>query len=120
MLQSAFGATAQHYAIESRDLHCAHTTNNKQQLRTTNNNISFLPARAAPSMYHQHIVSSTGLSHWEYVPKGRVGKSGGPTSPMFAPPAALQAQQAPQYSHQPSLCTNGHADRKSTRLNSSH
>lgn len=85
MLQSAFGTTAHRYAIESRDLHCARITNNKQQLRTTNNNISFLPARAAPSMYHQHMVSSTSLSHWEYVPKGRVGKSGGPTSPMFAP-----------------------------------
>src|SRR3546814_1293750 len=60
-------------------------------------------------MYHQHIVSSTSLSHWEYVPKGRVGKSGSPTSPLFAPPAALQAQQGTQYSHQPSLCTNGHA-----------
>src|SRR3546814_19652731 len=82
MLQSAFGTTTHHYAIESRDLHCARATNNKQQLRTTNNNISFMPARAAPSMYHQHIVSSTSLSHWAYVPKGRVGKSGGPTSPM--------------------------------------
>src|SRR3546814_639751 len=110
MLQSAFGTTAHRYAIENRGLHCARTTNNKQQLRTTSDNISFLPARAAPTMYHQHMVSSTSLSHWEYVPKGRVGKSGGPTSPMFAPPAALQAQQAPQYSHQPSFCTK---DRKS-------
>src|SRR3546814_2603182 len=98
MLQSAFGTTTHHYAIESRDLHCAHTTNNKQQLSTNNNNISFLPARAAPSMYHQHIVSSTSLSHWEYVPKVRVGKSVGTSSPMSAVPAAPQAHQAPQSS----------------------
>src|SRR3546814_16538996 len=83
MLQSAFGTTAHRYAIESRDLNCAHTTNNKQQLRTTSDNISLLPARAAPSMYHQHMVSRTGLIHWEYVPKGRVGTTGGPTTHMY-------------------------------------